>query len=418
VVVDAEGRPLAGVVVTATPQRDTGPVLEVVGTARTDDAGRFRMPGTDDGVHRLHADPPRGHLAQDVLARGGDAAVRLALDATAAATLHVLDGAGRPVEGATLLVRPIGGEPDPFGDNVAARGQSDASGHARLEGLDGAKSWQLEVHPPHGRADVFARTVSPWTVADGSVRLERTWTIKGRIVDLAGTPIGGASVTGGGASAQAESDGRFVLGPLQAGAVRIQTHLDWVHGPEVAAQAGDDVGDLRLDRGVPVRVRVEDWPGPPAGRSDVAVRLTGRRPDGQGYGDHQTRTTDGTFTMSGVPRDGRYRVYIGPWPDGRYALGEGLEGRDQPHLLQLVPGLEVRGRLLGSASDLQRIQVELLDDTGPFLHVEPRDDGSFRVVGVPPGTYEILVMPEGQKSLRVHVEAGASPVDIPLPARR
>lgn len=421
-----DGAPRAGVVVTATPRRD-GVELVAVGSARTDAAGRFRLGGTDEGEHVLRSDAPPGTIARERVARGGDTDVSLVLDAVVAARLRVVDAAGAVVAGARVVVRRVGAEAgaSPFDDDVAARATTGADGVARAEGLDPTLRYDVEVTTPADRADCFDGALAGWAPGDVTVPLARAFAVRGRVLDLDGQPIAGASVSAtsldaaGRPAAHGASDaqGRFVVRPLVAGAVRVSVAYHWAGRAELDARAGDDVGDVRIERGLPLRVRVADWPGRPRGRAWMPLSCTGRTAEGKPWGTYATQTEDGTWTLPSVRAGLTCRVYVGGWPDGRYVLGTGLVGREEPHVLAPAQGLELTGRLEGTPEDLASVDLSLEADGATLPAYVERDGEAFRFAGVPPGRVTVVARRRFTLVGRVEVEAGARDVTVAVAAR-
>ena len=251
VVVDAEGKPVAGAEVFC---RDNGPSESPA--ARTDEQGRFAIRGLD----------PRGEVP--VWASSGErlTARALMVDASAATIaplkltvqtlapvrlkVRVVDGEGQPPPGLRVSgERAIGwsgwpaaiGKPDASG--VLLSGPLPALGKYRLtitaEGCDGAA-------PPAWEA------VAGQTHDFGTVTLTRaSGTIAGKVVDQEGKPRAGVTVFNSGdgpklARATTDAEGRFRLAGLYPGRVLVFTAAPGcLFTGAVAAVGAEDVA-LRL----------------------------------------------------------------------------------------------------------------------------------------------------------------------------
>lgn len=136
-VVDEDGRPVAAARVSARSRwaDGGGPAL---GTARTDELGRFRLPGLGReavalvieaegyGVRTFEVDPESPPPHQIILNRGGTV------------TAWVRDGEGRPLSGVIVMLRPIETEAG-SGAVVTRLLRSDDSGLVRFEHLSPGK---------------------------------------------------------------------------------------------------------------------------------------------------------------------------------------------------------------------------------------------------------------------------------------
>lgn len=424
-VVDEAGVPRAGVLVHATPKRDAPAAFSRVGWSRTGTDGAFRIGGTDAGEFRVVAEAAPGVLATEGVFRGGDRGLRLVQRRAARPEVRVVRPDGRPCRGASIEVRPLGGtdaDSDPMGREVVAQATTDATGVARVAGLDPTRRYHLAVQPPED-VSAFGQVIPAWSASSVEVRLEASHGVTGRIVDREGAPIAGAEVyaaaPGGGDAARSGVDGRFTLRGLRAGAVVLSATYGVMRTPETLAEAGQDVGDVMLDRGVPLQVRVRDCPPPSDPREAIGVRwaCTAGPADAGGASAGQDRLSSDTWSLVAVPAGRPFAVYVGPWPDGRYALGRGMRGGGDVHELVLREGRPMAGRV-ASAVALSSGQVTVVLEDGPRLYAAIAADGTFRFDGLPPGSYALTVFGRAaETSVQGRVDgvaAGRTDLEIPV----
>jgi hypothetical protein len=270
-VVDGEGRPLAGARVHAAPAKgERTPSIDYLVQSRdttSDEEGRFRVSGLPAGDAWLIA----SH-------RGSEGARRLACRSpmrleTPASDLRIVL---RPLGGVRLrLVRPDG---SPFLDDVGfwvRRAEGGSSGGTTRPEADGTLTrddlgdgpFEVSLDPGGFSWETREFRVVDGAVADlGEVRLDPGVSLEGRVVDLAGRPLPGATVeTGesrcGARRAVTGADGRFVLEHCRREPV----------GFSVVADVGETRVEADPSTGRPVEVRL----GPP-----TPVTLTVRWPEG------------------------------------------------------------------------------------------------------------------------------------------
>jgi hypothetical protein len=102
--------------------------------------------------------------------------------------------------------------------------------------------------------------------------------------------------------------------------------------------------------------------------------------------------------------------------DDRYALLEGVRPSRSPHVVRLVTGLSIDGRIEGPTGPVKG-SVQATDVSRHlYVNVPVRGDGTFSIRGLPPGTYTVSGHVEGFGSFEtVKVEAGGP--DVVLKAR-
>ncbi len=289
---DAVGRPLAEV--TVSMSRD-GPLAGVgFGRWQTESAadGTFAFRALYAGDYRLSTASPR-HLpaSQSVALAAGETRRDLVLALSEGSSIAgvVVDDTGAPIADASVGAfrqRALGesGEITSLSADESVR--TDANGRFSLGGLEDAPVTVRASAAAHAASS--ASGVRPGT-ANVTLTLARLATVRGRLVDRAGSPIEGSSISAEPAadgasglrllrsSARTDAAGSFELTDVAAGSVIITaTGNDHVAVSSAPTQVrpGESVDGLRLvaDRGATLAVRVVDTHGTPVAGADVVVR--------------------------------------------------------------------------------------------------------------------------------------------------
>jgi hypothetical protein len=294
-VVRSDGAPAAGIEVGLAHAEDS-PFAARRAVAGADGSARFDrlQPG------RYHVVSPRGVAGPLATVDVDDrtVAVEVVVAARRDLAVEVLDAAGAPVVGATLLFQVV-----PRGEQ--ATGTTDATGRARLSALPEGEAY-LAVDAS-GFVSRIERIRHDGTTHRLALTRSRTLQVRGRVPD----GFEGASVRFGlahgdeaphvGGEVGAVRDGAFAhtatVAPDGVGhvAVRIGDAVPVLH-PFDADTAEIDLGALPLEPGVTLRGSVEDrgWAAR-GGFTWLEVRTPAH-----GIFHHHLRT-DGTFEVHGVP---------------------------------------------------------------------------------------------------------------------
>jgi len=424
--------------------------------------GAFRLAAVPTGDLRLLARGPGGLRGSSnrLMVRDGEAlrGVRITTGPGAVLAGTVLGEDGTPVPGARVSVH-VGGVVFPGQQKDPGRvAWLRASGKVhpvgpeggfRIEGLGGG-TWTVHATAP-GRSPVF-RTVDgvrPGTVVeDLRLVLPAGATLSGRILDPAGSPVAGATVfvlpasagpggsdgTAPSGTASSDDTGRFRQEGLEEA-----DHLLRVSAPGFApwaavvpARTGEIEVRLALPLAIAGRVLVEGG-GPAAG---VIVTVS---PEDRVPGVLLTRETvtgrDGEFRIEGVAA-GRHSLYAGGY--GGDLVQRKIEGVTAGTLdlaVTLARGLAMRGRLVDDRGrPVPGAQVMVLGEGATGAGVgrnglaQTLSDGSFRIGGLLPGTYAVVVsIPDsrwsappplagvrpGEADLLLKVTASGSPAPEP-----
>jgi hypothetical protein len=325
----------------------------------------------------------------------------------------VVDDSGAPVAGATLLVAIDPGQgaggagntgPGGLGRSVGGA-QADAAGRFAVEDLEAGTFRLTALAPGFLRAGVEGIAVPAGGARDDlEIVLHRGAVVEGRVLDPAGRPVSGASVTvagNGGPSgsdllgrpqATSDGEGRYLLGGMALGMRAVLAeHPDFLPARrDVDVQAGTNRVDLQLGGAFEVAGRVLAAAGPVAGArvslAPLGESLNRAAPTAVGTG------PDGAFRFPAVAT-GRYRLQ---------AEASGLAPGEAPEEVQVeagpISGLEVHlekgaavvGRILGlDAAELARLEVRASAPDLPGQAGRLGSDGRYRIDGLLPGEWTV-----------------------------
>lgn len=188
---DKARTPLPGVSVQAWPNPPQFSTRQPV-VSETEADGAFVLAGLSEGSWRVSARAP-GFAEASRLADTGADRVDFVLGPGGGLTGVAVDDADRPVDGGRVLAEPASrsGLAGPFGTGFA-RVESD--GRFAVQDLAQGE-YTLRVEAPElapGTADV--KVVAGATTDVGRIRLSRGGTVRGTVVDAAGSPVAGANV--------------------------------------------------------------------------------------------------------------------------------------------------------------------------------------------------------------------------------
>jgi protocatechuate 3,4-dioxygenase beta subunit len=398
-VLDAQGAPAPHVPVTAfTAARHHR--VQVERTTKTDAQGSFALRGLTPGSYAIVAsernadDEAAAEAQQEVTLGARDAEVELRLKATRAIRGRVLDGAGVPVDGATVTARASDGA------SPSHRATADAEGHFEVLGLEDVDYEVRAGHPGYLRGEDTTAHAGA-TVELVLVRLGRA---KGRAVHPDGTPV-----------ALYDLNGRTIDDPGGA--------FD---------QGGRDalILDFTLD-GVTTRRTVEVKPGEVVELPDVVLGAS-RTVQGRVV-DALTRAPLAGASVH-LPQaepvvtqaDGRFALRAELGPVTVEAERDGHVSAEQPvppEQSEVEVALMPEGAIEGTVKDAQgrpfsqQLKAWAFRETP--AHEASQDhaseqvgaDGRFRLVGLAPGSYAVRVAGPTSPAIspvQVTVAAGAT----------
>lgn len=95
---------------------------------------------------------------------------------------------------------------------------------------------------------------------------------------------------------------------------------------------------------------------------------------------------DGTVRIEGLREGVSYNLYVRESETDRCALLRALPANEPWPEIELLEGQAVGGRVLFPA-DCDLVSVALMVDKAAMIDAAPEEDGTFRIRGVPPGTW-------------------------------
>lgn len=185
------GRPVRGVSVRVFPMEEDGRAGAYIRfETRSGAEGRFRLTGIDEYESVLDFRVPSTYVEPERVRLAADAeTVDIVVTPKVAPRVTVLDPDGAPVPGARVeLIAP--GEGGPFRDGRVRR-ETDADGAAAFPLLPPPLFAVLQIEAGGG---FRSRTLPGWHPADATVKMERTLTLAGAVLDGAGRPVPDATV--------------------------------------------------------------------------------------------------------------------------------------------------------------------------------------------------------------------------------
>jgi protocatechuate 3,4-dioxygenase beta subunit len=331
-VLDASGKPAAGVVVTS---EDVA--------ARTDAQGNFKMPGVSAGTHRLQALWKEDYAARldSVRVKSGEetpATLKLRLGSAISGTV-IEEATRKPLSGVHVFAYAATG----FGGFARRRAErtarTDQRGRFRLSGLSLARYAVAAVSEGYLSAQIAGVNASGQTGPPANLALRKAASIAGKVTDEKGQPVAGASVRItremglrrmlrgavsnpasilGGPGVMTAADGSFRMRGLEPeknlSLEASRTGYATARKPGVTLKAGDAIKDVALvvKRGLEASGKVVDAEKQPVAGAEIRAV---HREDGMAGG------ARAQMRMMGLERD-KPDAYTGK--DGTFAL-KGLE---------------------------------------------------------------------------------------------
>ncbi|HEX6898357.1 MAG TPA: carboxypeptidase-like regulatory domain-containing protein [Thermoanaerobaculia bacterium] len=422
-VVDVEGRPVAGAEVRAIDYYGSPFGPPDVHRSRSDASGHFRMPLTE-GDYQLSAAKPGfapAFSSVRLSSSGKRPTVRMVLGPSRVLTGLVVDGEGRPVHGAEVELKRTPGRNT---GSVLVSSLEGLESHrartgpeGRFEVRDLPASWfRLRIEHPdfashQRRGIIIPEEAGP--VDAGTFTLAAGLTVEGIVVDSQDRPLpdtalwlrpgdgidhvflkrGPRQVTG--------PDGRFSIPNLEPEEEWTLYACRQGHPEVILPLAKAAPGPLRIELASAARLtgRVVDPDGHPVSGAYVRADVAGENPwDAIDVG-RPPCSGDGKFPDANTDGDGRF--VLEPLPAGFYAFHVSAEGFlvTEPELLEVdvdreLPAMEVvleRGAILigrvlmadGSPAAGATVRATGGRSSPPTLTDQ---NGSYRLQGVEPGS--------------------------------
>ena len=223
-----------------------------------------------------------------------------------------------------------------------------------------------------------------------------------------------------------ESDGTFRLEGVPLSLLTLVADREGLvtreKGPVSTARGGErDIGDVVMDRGVPVKGKVTDHEGRPA--PDVEVRV------GPLYGIPEVvvlqppvKTDElGAFSVPGAPPFKAAFAVARRYPEDPWTVAGPFDPESEPPVIVLPPAYDLRLILTredGLPVKEPVVKMKELNEFGPMMmplmkpptvrgQMSVRKDGVVDLKHLPPGEYEVLVTARGCGLTREAIELTA-----------
>ena len=433
-VVDAEGRPLAGIEIRAgEPSRFPLPAaFQLMMLARETPAitgadGRFAVPDRRQGERLDLVVSGDGYVTLAVagVTAPPEEPLEVVLKQSSRVSGRVVDPRGEPIAGASVEARAEGlGGSGGGGMSSLNRSRTDADGGFELRAVEPGLVTVAASATGFQEAQLSGlEAAAGGELRDVELVLRPGAMVRGTVLDAGGEPVAGArvwiSATGEErpeAYATTDGDGRFEITGVRPGRRTVTASDD--RGRQVAkslevATGGQSV-ELRFADGVEVSGRVVDAAGLGVAGAEVSLEPSAR--DGWRRSSPEAASVDdGSFTIPGVmpgsyhlsaAKEGFARARLeAPVEVSTRAIG-GLE-------IRLDEGVRLSGRILGlELDDLAQVEVRAGRSSGRVDF-----EGGYRVDNLAPGEVVVSASIPGsgrQVTRRITVEAGAGEMLLDL----
>ncbi len=369
-------------------------VERLVGSRRTNGAGRFAFEDLEPGRYWAVAPAPPGLLAarRDLELSDEDVEIVLPFLRAMAPRIEVVTETGEAVLGAEVVLSQSGA-------NLRSA-STGADGMATLSDVDPRWECRLKVSPPwERRLEFFEAVRNVWQPGDDRIVLEQALLIRGRVIDEAGVPVANASVSHQNSKdgekwlgQRTKEDGSFRIGRLRPGPVTLRV------GPpgtslahplaSVIVEAGREDLELTIPRGASLKIVFTNWriaAEPANGIGTVVLTPMGRPTERHAFPIQGDATAEAVGLEAGMDYIlwGRFHPLF-----DRYLLVRGVRASAEPLEVRIEKGGTISGRAI-RPKGLLRYHIVM---HGPGVSreglVNP-EDGTFRIHGVPPGRWTV-----------------------------
>lgn len=426
-VVNEQGEPVQGVMVSVRTESETE--FSYGKAATTDRKGEFSLHGLQAG--KIDVQAKHGQYLEaiqpDIVIREGliNGGVQIVLEQGNRLAGTVVDGDGKAVQGATIVLREI------FEGIKEHRQQSDSQGEFRFAGLYAANPVEIEVTHANHRA--YRAEQVAVNRDDLEIRLERLGAIRGRVLGGGGAPLtnfsvkpsylGEAELAAPSLSRQvsrsfSDPSGTFTYEGLPAGEYEVAVSAPGYAAlvlPGIQVRTGEtiDLGELDLPEGGMVDGRVIDGAtGQPL--AGVSLRLGGLNRSSvsgasRGAAVTEMRTgPDGTFLFRGLPDASTIsmRVELDGYINQTITKINTLDASTCRNLqIEMEIGGEIVGTVIAADGNPGKGLSVYLAGIGGLrgqsgVNQTTRSDasGQFRFDGLRPGSYRVSARPRNARS--------------------
>ncbi len=446
-VVDVDGQSVAAHV-TCWRERD-GPDWYPCGfeALATDAEGRLTV-NLPEGAFRCSVHAAGTGWREDVLVetpQSREVVIPLGMRGGATVAGTVRDTAGKPVAGARILIASRSGRDE----NLHRLGTTAPDGTYRIDGLH-AGTLELLGVTATGFVTVenhaSGRALVPGDVARIDVTMIRGGVLTGTVRGPDGRPLAGARVRAraevvreglvGSDLAVTDGTGQYRMSEVPLGSGHVRVSKPGYYQPAaskgwymIQGESARHVVDVALARGSAVAGRVVDTSGTPVAGASVFAQ--GSAGAGWWPGDHSDRAVlsraDGRFAYPGLPPSKAWRLTARTeealsLPVTVETQVSGLPPADVELVLQ--SGCVIEGRVVRqgeTVADLIRVQAVTREGEGRKT-VALRTDGTFRIPGLRPGTYDVRVVDRQldavSESVQVTLHWGRIEKDVVLEMRK
>ncbi len=416
-VTDEEGHPISGVRVAAhvfAERLDDGHAEiggvsargDAIGGAVTGRDGSYRVGWLAAGDHVLVVSGPPEYVAPDPARVAAGGRYDVVMVAGVRAVLRVLDPSGKPVAKARVRIHSARGLHSSYVTDVA--------GDAFAARLERGAEYRVDVTPPDS-VRLVAKTIDRWIPRDTTITLAEGLSISGVVVDEDGRSLPTGAVwqqkngrpRDGDRLAIIGRDGTFEFEDLPAGAIlTLRAEVGDVRGTTQEVAAGTRGVRLVVSLGPRIVVTL-------TGEFFGWVSVVALGPDGRVRTDN---CYGGVAVLPGLDVGARYTVLVGPTDEGDYAVRRSVMPGAKPLEITMVRGEQIAGRVEGLPAGAS-VDVVADGPDGFRLTATTSEDGSFRIIGLAPGTWRLRAQREFDGvTLRAeaHAESGAKDVVLTL----
>ncbi|MFG0319047.1 MAG: hypothetical protein ACF8XB_17375 [Planctomycetota bacterium JB042] len=391
------GRAVPGVEIDPGPALPLGDGLHRAGSRPGFSADRARIRAPGHVERRVDFVRPRGETP--------DGAVEVPMHPETVATGRVIDGEGRPVTGASVMLDRIeepSFDPHPF---VRGNARSDSDGRFRIDGLLRDAKYELWCsHDAFARLERVERTspdTASWDL--GAIVLDGSRAVTGLVIRAEDDePIADAIVSSGTRVARSGSDGRFVLRHVTASSgLRVEAPG---RAPAMIDAQGDGDTTIRLSAGASIRGAVVDEDGGPLAGAWIRTETHGLDDDlpepvvrvRRGFTVTTSSDLRGRFELDGLP-PGRHRLYAGRGDRNAPSRPPIVEAGETDVVIVLPRPSGVIGRVVSAPGGEPITHFKVEQRTSAMHMAETRESGtgSFWISAPPDEPLTLAVWADG-----------------------